>query len=76
MSIPIAESLVTSIAARTAAVDALALLAAIIAAVSVAVLLGASVLFERSARRPYCLLIAPRRSGPESSADLDVQHAA
>ena len=76
MSIPIAASLVTSLAARMAAVDALAWLAAIITAVSVAGLLAASVLFERSARRPYHLAIAPRLSASRSSADVDVPHAA
>jgi hypothetical protein len=76
MTTPIAVSLATSTAARMAAVDTLALLAAIVVAVSVVGVLVASVLFDPSAPRPYRLATAHPRRVPPLSANQDIPHAA
>ena len=76
MTAPIAATLATSTAARMAAIDALALLAAIVVAVSVLGVLVASLLFDPSAPRPYRFPTALRRSAPLPSAAEDVRHAA
>lgn len=75
MTTHIAVSLATSTAARMEAVDALALLAAILVAVAVVGGLVASVLFDPSAPRPYLLGSAARRSIPRLSKQ-DVSQAA
>jgi len=75
MNIPVAVSLATSTAARVAAVDALALLAAIVVAFSVVGLLVAWVVFDPSVPRPYRLAVAPSRS-TSSPERQDVPYAA
>ncbi len=76
MTTQIAVSLATSTAARMDAVDALALLAAILVAVSVVGGLVASMLFDPSAPRPYRLSATAPRSAPRLSANQDVSQAA
>jgi len=75
MMTPIAVSLATSTAARMAAVDALALLAAIVVAVSVVGLLGASALFP-SIARPYRLVTDAPPSTGRLTEEQDIQAAA
>jgi hypothetical protein len=76
MTTAIAVPLATSIAARVAAVDALALLSAIVVAVSVVGILVASVLFDPSSPREYRLpTVSPRRR-PRPAVDDDVRYAA
>jgi len=76
MSMPIAVSLATSTAARMAGVDAFALLAAIVIAVSVVGGLSALILLDRSVQRPYRLVTFASRSTPRPSASPDVRYAA
>jgi len=76
MTTPIVVSLATSTASRIAAVNALALLAAVLVAVSVVGILVAWVLFDPCIPRPYRLGIAPSRSTARLSANQDIPHAA
>jgi hypothetical protein len=76
MTTPIAAPLATSVAARMAAVDALALLAAIVVAVSVISGLVAWVLLDLTPPRSYRLATAQRPSVPRLSANQDVSQAA
>jgi len=73
---PIAVSLATSTAGRIAAVDALALLAAVLVAVSVVGTLAGLLLADRAVGRPYRLGIAPLRTTRHPSANHDVRDAA
>ena len=76
MTTATAVPLAASIAARVATVDALALLAAIVVAVSVVGILVAWVLFDPSSPRPYRLAAASpcRRARP--AVDREVRYAA
>ena len=76
MTTPIAVSLATSTAARMAGVDALALLAAIVVALSVVGTLSALLLLDRSVRRPYRLATFTSRSTPRPAETSDVRYAA
>jgi len=76
MTTPIAVSLATSTAARMAGVDALALLAAIVVAVSVVGALSALLFLERSAQRPYRLASPSSGSAPRPAEIPDVRDAA
>ena len=73
MTTATAVPLLTSTAARMAGVDALALLAAIVVAVSVMGILVAWVLLDPSSARPYRL--APRR-GARPVVDEEARYAA
>ena len=75
MTTPIAVSFATSTAARMAEVDALALLAAIVVAVSVVGALSALLFLVRSVQRPYGLAAASR-STPRLDETSDVRYAA
>jgi hypothetical protein len=75
MTTPIAAPLAVSLAARMAAVDALALLAAIVVAASVIGGLVAFVLLDLTAPRSYRLATA-RRPSVRLSAHQDVSQAA
>ena len=72
----IAVPLVTSAAAPMTAVDALALLAAIVVAVSVVGILVAWVLLDPSSARPYRLAAASPRRGARPVVDEEVPYAA
>jgi len=77
MTTAIAVPLAASTAARMAAVDALALLTAIVVAVSVVGILVASMLFDPSSPREYRLPVAsPRRRRARPDADEEVRYAA
>jgi hypothetical protein len=76
MTTAIAVPLATSIAAGVAAVDALALLTAIVVAVSVVGILVASVLFDPSFPREYRLPAASPRRRVRAAADEEVRYAA
>jgi hypothetical protein len=76
MTTSMAVSLATSTAARMATVDTLALLAAIVVAVSVVGALVAPLLFARSLRRPYRLVTTSPSNTPRSAASHDVRYAA
>lgn len=76
MTTAIALPLATSSAARIAAVDALALLAAIVVAVSVVGILVASVLFDPTSPREYRLPAASPRRRPRPAVDDEVRYAA
>ena len=77
MTTAIAVPLAAATAARMAAVDALALLTAIVVAVSVVGILVASMLFDPSSPREYRLPVAsPRRRRARSDADEEVRYAA
>ena len=76
MTTPIAVSLAISIAARMAGVDALAMLAAIVVAVSVVCALSALLFLERSDERPYRLAIGASHETVRPAATFDVRDAA
>jgi len=76
MTIPIAAPLAISVAARMAAVDALALLAAIVVAASVIGGVVALVLLDLTAPRSYRLGAAQRPSVLRPSANQNVSQAA
>jgi len=77
MTTAIAVPLAAATAARMAAVDALALLTAIVVAVSVVGILVASMLFDPSSPREYRLPVAsPRRRRARPDADEEVRYAA
>jgi len=76
MTTAIAVPLAAATAARMAAVDALALLTAIVVAVSVVGILVASVLFDPSFPREYRLpAVSPRRR-VRAAANEEVRYAA
>jgi len=76
MTTAIVLPLAPSTAARLAAVDALALLAAIVLAVSVVGILVASVLSDRSSPRPYRFATESTRRGTRPVMDEKVRDAA
>ena len=76
MTTPIAVSLATSIAARIAGVEAFALLAAIVVAVSVVGALSALLFLERSVERPYRLAITASHETVRPAATSDIRDAA
>jgi hypothetical protein len=76
MTTSMAVSLATSTAARMATVDVLTLLAAIVVALSVAGVLVAPLLFDRSLRQPYRFVPASPSHTPRSAAHRDVRDAA
>ena len=77
MTTAIAVPLAAATAARMAAVDALALLTAIVVAVSVVGILVAWMLFDPSSPREYRLPVAsPRRRRARPDADEEVRYAA
>jgi len=76
MTTATAVPLLTSTAARMAGVDALALLAAIVVAVSVVGTLVTWVLLDSSSARPYRLAAASPRSAARPAADQENRDAA
>ena len=76
MTTAIVLPVATSTAARLAAVDALALLVAIVLAVSVVGILVASVLSDPSSPRPYRFVAASTRRGARPVVDEEVRDAA
>jgi hypothetical protein len=76
MTTHIAASLATSIAARMAAVDTLALFAAVVGAVAVIGSLVGSMLLDLTAPRPYLLTMARRGGVPRLPSNRDVSQAA
>jgi hypothetical protein len=76
MTSPVAVSLATSTAARMAGVDALAMLAAVVVAVSVVGALSALLRLDRSVERPYRLATTASRSTPRPAETSDVRYAA
>ena len=76
MTTAIAVPLADATAARMAAVDALALLTAIVVAVSVVGILVASVLFDPSSPRPYRFAAMSPRRGARPLVDEEVRDAA
>jgi hypothetical protein len=76
MTTATAVPLAASIAARVAAVNALALLAAIVVAVSVVGILVSWFLFDPSCPRPYRLATASPRRGARPTAEQEIRYAA